>query len=99
MKGKYSEALEQFRLRNGRSLCPECETLLRELAESPESFPDFSQPPSAAVGQFRRGLQEYRRGRTAQALEQWKDLPVFGRELEQLLTVPPESDPDSDRSR
>lgn len=99
VQGKFSAALEQFGFRNGRSLCPECETLLRGLAASPESFPDFTQNSSAAVRQFRRGLQEYRQGRTASALEQWKDLPVFGRELELLLTAPTESDPDSDRSR
>jgi len=97
-QGKFTEALEQFRLRNGRSLCPECETLLRELAGSQETFPDFAQNSSGAVRQFRRGLQEYRQGRTASALELWKDIPGFGRELEQLLTVPMESDPDSDRN-
>ena len=99
VRGKFPEALEQFRQRNGRFLCPECETLLRELAAGPQSFPDLPQNSSAAVRQFRRGLQEYRQGRTTSALEQWKDLPVFGRELEQLLTVPMESAPDSGRNR
>ena len=99
IQGMFREALEEFRLRNGRSLCPECETLLRELAESKGSSPDFSRPSSSAARQFRRGLLEYRQGSIAQALEEWKDLPVFGRELVQLLIAPPASDPDFDRNR